>query len=168
MSSTRSSSDAAPGQVNVIAEGTIVEGTIKAAGDVRVSGRLVGKLITDGSVHRAAIGVQIKEASRYDAEDVGLDEIRGVLVSGFSGEDSPAGKAGIRPGDVIIGVDGKRIDRVGQLQQEIGFRKPGETVNIEVAREGGERRTFRVELESLSAENPDPAPEEEEAEADAV
>ena len=125
------------------------------------------QLITDGSVHRAAIGVQIKEASRYDAEDVGLDEIRGVLVSGFSGEDSPAGKAGIRPGDVIIGVDGKRIDRVGQLQQEIGFRKPGETVNIEVAREGGERRTYRVELESLSAENPDPAPsEEEEAEAE--
>jgi serine protease Do len=119
------------------------------------------QLITDGSVHRAAIGVQIEEASRYDAEDVGLDEIRGVLVSGLSGAESPAGKAGIKPGDVIIGVDGKRIDRVGQLQQEIGFRKPGEVVSIEVAREGGARRTFRVELESLSAENPDPENEEE-------
>src|SRR5690606_27846539 len=107
------------------------------------------QLMTDGRVHRAAIGVAIKEASRYDAEDVGLDEIRGVLVSGLSGEDSPAGAAGIRPGDVIIGVDGKRIDRVGQLQQEIGFRKPGEQVNIEVAREGGERKTFRATLQAL-------------------
>jgi S1-C subfamily serine protease len=92
------------------------------------------QLISDGRVHRAGIGITIEEASRFDAQYVGLDRIRGVLVQTLAGDDSPAGRAGILPGDVIIAVDGKPIDRVGQLQQEIGFREPGQTVRLEVAR----------------------------------
>ena len=107
------------------------------------------QLISDGRVNRAGIGVGIDEVSRFDAEYVGLNEIRGVLVQTISGDDSPAGKAGIVPGDVIIAVDGKRIDRVGQLQQEIGFRRPGDVVKVEVARKGGARRTFDVRLQAL-------------------
>jgi serine protease Do len=109
------------------------------------------QLISDGRVHRAGIGITIEEASRFDAQYVGLDRIRGVLVQTLAGEDSPAGRAGILPGDVIIAVDGKPIDRVGQLQQEIGFREPGQTVRIEVARKGGVRKTFDVRLQALDA-----------------
>jgi serine protease Do len=108
------------------------------------------QLISDGRVHRAGIGITIEEAGRYDAQYVGLDRIGGVLVQSIAGEDSPAGKAGIEPGDVIIAVDGKPIDRVGQLQQEIGFREPGQTVKVEVARKGGVRRTFDVRLQALN------------------
>ena len=110
---------------------------------------VMNQLITTGTVHRAALGVGIRDASREDAAYVGMKEIRGVLVSQITGEDSPAEKAGIQPGDVIVSLDGKPVDRVGQLQQEVGFRKPGDVVKVEVARKGGVRKTFDVRLEAL-------------------
>jgi serine protease Do len=110
---------------------------------------VMNQLIQDGKVHRAAIGVAIVEASPKDAKYVGLDEVRGVVVGELTSTESPAAKAGIELGDVILSVDGTRIDRVSQLQQLIGFRRPGETVTLEVARKGGVRKTFRVRLQAL-------------------
>ncbi len=111
---------------------------------------VMNQLITTGVVHRAALGIGIKDASRDDAAYVGMTEIRGVLVSQITGDgDSPAAKAGIEPGDVIISLDGKPVNRVGQLQQEVGFRKPGDMVRVEIARKGGVRKTYNVRLEAL-------------------
>ena len=120
---------------------------------INLARNVMRQLITDGRVHRAAIGVSIEEASLLDAQYVGLDEVRGVLVQSFS-DNSPARAAGLEVGDVIVAVNGKRVDRVGQLQQEIGFRKPGESVRVEVARKGGARKTFDVRLVELDAAAP--------------
>jgi serine protease Do len=96
------------------------------------------------------LGVSIDNVTLNDAAYVGLPEIRGVVVKDIPSEDSPAKAAGILPGDVIIAVDGKPVERVGQLQQVIGFRKPGEVVKVEVARKGGVRKTFNVKLQALN------------------
>jgi serine protease Do len=74
-----------------------------------------------------------------------------VLVEDFGSENSGAKKAGIEPGDIIITVDGKPVEYVGQLQQRIAFRKPGETVKVEVARKGGVRKTYDVKLQAMPA-----------------
>jgi serine protease Do len=112
--------------------------------------KVMDQIITDGKVHRAAIGVSVQNATANDAEYVGLPDIRGVLVQDF-GENSPAKKAGIEAGDIIISVDGKPVEYVGQLQQQIAFRKPGEKVKVEVARKGGVHKTFEVRLQEVSA-----------------
>ncbi len=112
---------------------------------------VMNQLIATGTVHRAALGIGIQDASREDAAYVGMNEIRGVLVSSITDEDSPAAKAGILPGDVIISINGKPVQRVGQLQQEVGFRTPGEQVQVEVARKGGIRKTYSVRLQALSS-----------------
>jgi serine protease Do len=104
------------------------------------------QLIEKGHVTRAVLGVAIRPVEPEDAEYVGLEEIRGVVVQDYSTEDSPARRSGIRPGDVIIEVDGKRVDYVAELQQLVGFKQPGEQVRVTVARQGGERRTFAVRL----------------------
>src|SRR4051795_8636192 len=108
------------------------------------------QLIESGRVHRAALGVSIDNVTLNDAAYVGLPEIRGVVVKDIPNDDSPAKAAGIMPGDVIIAVDGKPVERVGQLQQVIGFRKPGDVVKVEVARKGGVRKTFNVKLQALN------------------
>jgi serine protease Do len=108
---------------------------------------VMNQLITSGKVQRAALGIEVKDASPNDAAYVGLKEIRGVVVGGFPDNvDSPAKRAGLEQGDVIITIDGQPVAYVAQLQQLVGFRHPGESVKVEVARKGGVRRTFTVRL----------------------
>jgi len=122
---------------------------------INLAKSVMEQLITNGKVERAALGVSIGEAGPNDAAYVGLDRIRGVVVQSF-GEDSPAEKAGLERGDVIIAVDGKQVDYVAQLQTEIGFRKPGDVVRVEVARKGGKRKVVDVRLTRLTQPTPEP------------
>jgi serine protease Do len=117
---------------------------------INLARTVMNQLIETGSVHRAALGVSIDNVTLNDAAYVGLPEIRGVVVKDIPSNDSPAKAAGIMPGDVIIAVDSKPVERVGQLQQVIGFRKPGDVVKVEVARKGGVRKTFDVKLQALN------------------
>ena len=117
---------------------------------INLARTVMNQLITDGKVHRAALGVSIDNVTLNDAAYVGLPEIRGVVVKDIPSDDSPAKAAGIEPGDIIVAVDGKPVEYVGQLQQVIGFRKPGDLVKVEVARKGGVRKSFQVKLQPLN------------------
>jgi serine protease Do len=77
-----------------------------------------------------------------------------VVVEDFGGASSPARQAGLEPGDIIVAVAGKPVEYVGQLQQEIAFRRPGETVKVDVARKGGVRKTLEVKLRELPSATP--------------
>lgn len=112
--------------------------------------QVMDQLIRNGKVERAALGVYVGEVTPTDAEYVRLPEVRGVRVVRFSIENSPAKQAGLVEGDIILAIDGRNIDYVSQLQQIVGFRRPGETVKVEVARKGGERRTMTVRLISAA------------------
>jgi S1-C subfamily serine protease len=84
--------------------------------------------------------------------DLGLTTLAGndglnVMVRSL-GTAGPVGDVGLRL--VAVKVDGKPVEYVGQLQQVIGFRKPGELVKVEVARKGGVRKTIGVKLQALN------------------
>jgi serine protease Do len=113
---------------------------------------VMNQLVATGHVERAVMGVGIKDATEVDAEAVGLKEIRGVVVENYSG-DSPAKRAGIELGDVIVSVDGQAVDYGAQLQQLVGFKKPGETVQVTVLRPGGVRKTYAVRLAAQPADD---------------
>jgi serine protease Do len=116
---------------------------------INLARQVMDQIISHGEVHRSVLGITVRNASANDAAYVGLPDIRGVLVEDFGSEGSGAEKAGIKPGDIIITVDGKPVEYVGQLQQRIAFRKPGETVKVEVARKGGVRKTYEVKLQAM-------------------
>jgi serine protease Do len=103
-------------------------------------------LVKNGRVRRAVIGVVISEVTQEDARAMGLKEISGVKVGGFSPMPAnPARAAGLEPGDVIVKADGRVADRVSTLQRIIRSHEPGESVDLEVIR-FGERKNLRVRL----------------------
>src|SRR5579884_687430 len=120
---------------------------------INLARSVMNQIIKSGHVERAALGIQVRDASPDDAAYVGLKETRGVLVEDFGDNTSPAQKAGIQAGDVIVAVDGKRVDYVAQLQEMIAFRHPGDVVSVEVARKGGQHVTVRVPLQRVGDAN---------------
>ncbi|MGH7751749.1 MAG: trypsin-like peptidase domain-containing protein, partial [Gemmatimonadales bacterium] len=116
---------------------------------INLARQVMDQIIAHGEVRRSVLGIAVRNASANDAAYVGLPDIRGVLVEDFGTDSSGAKKAGLEPGDIIITVDGKPVEYVGQLQQRIAFRRPGETVKVEVARKGGVRKTYEVRLQAM-------------------
>ena len=118
---------------------------------INLARQVMDQIIAHGHVERAALGVTVRNVSPNDAAYVGLPDVRGVVVEDFGSATSPARKAGLEPGDIIVAVDGKPVEYVGQLQQQIAFRRPGESVKVDVARKGGARKTLTVTLQALPA-----------------
>jgi len=106
--------------------------------------RIADDLIRHGRFRRAALGVSVRNVTPEDAEAYRLPRITGVLVQDFEA-DSPARRAGLQAGDVILAVDGEPIEHTGELQRRIASRRAGETVRLDVFR-GGRQQTIRVEL----------------------
>jgi len=113
---------------------------------INLARTVMPQLVASGHVQRAVMGIGIDRVSPEDAAAVGLRDIRGVLVESFTSDASPAKRAGIQLGDVIIELDGQPVNYVAQLQQRVGFKKPGETVEVTILRQGGIRKTVTVRL----------------------
>jgi serine protease Do len=96
------------------------------------------QLVKNGRVVRSKIGVRIQPVSAGDAEAFGLDRPRGALVSEV--EDGPAKSAGIRPGDIVLSVDGRPVEGNTALSTFISTMQPGTSTELEVWRDGKLRK----------------------------
>src|SRR5947208_3619955 len=112
---------------------------------ITLAKRVMDQLIANGRVRVPALGIGIDDVGPEDAAVAGVKDIRGVLVRNFPNEQTPAKKAGLQPGDVIITADGQPVDRVSTLQRIVRNHNPGETIEIEAMRYG-QRKSFRVTL----------------------
>ena len=100
-----------------------------------------------GRTHRGWLGVKIQQVTEEIAESVGLDAARGALVLEVS-DDSPAAKAGIRAGDVVISFNGQPIKEMRNLPRLVAETKIGADVEVVVWR-GSREQTYRVKLGEL-------------------
>ena len=100
--------------------------------------RVSDQLRANGRVSRGRIGVQIAPVTKDVAESLGLGKAQGVLVRGVE-EGSPAEKAGLEAGDIILRFDGKAIEKPADLPRAVGNTKPGNRVTLTVFRRGANR-----------------------------
>ena len=100
--------------------------------------RVADQLRTNGRVIRGRIGVTIAAVTKEVAEAIGLGAPRGALVQGVEAG-LPADKAGVEPGDIILKVDGKAVEKSGDLPRLIGAAKPGAKTSLQLFRRGQTR-----------------------------
>jgi serine protease Do len=117
---------------------------------INVASQVKEQLVKNGKVERGRIGVAIQEVSQQLAESFGLDRPQGALVSSVE-KGGPAEKAGLQPGDVILAVDGKKIERSAEVPPLVAAVKPGSKANLEVWRERS-KRTVAVTVGELPSE----------------
>ena len=114
--------------------------------------RVADQLRATGRVIRGRIGVQIGPVSKEVAESIGLGAPRGAMVTGVEKE-QPAEKAGVEAGDIITKVDGKVVEKSGDLPRIVGGLKPGARVTLQVFRRGA-ARDLTVTIAEFEADRP--------------
>ncbi|MGB9031156.1 MAG: Do family serine endopeptidase [Acidobacteriaceae bacterium] len=108
----------------------------------------VNALIRDGKVSHGYIGISIEDVTPDSAKFFDVKKAVGAVVSDVT-PDSPGGKAGLKTGDVITAFDGKPVSDAGELQMETSQKQPGDTIHLEVMRDG-KTVDVPVTLESMN------------------
>jgi membrane-associated protease RseP (regulator of RpoE activity) len=121
-------------QTIVIRDGKVIEGK----GLAELDGLLAGK--------RAFLGVSLTDISPELREHFGAPKDSGVLVGNIE-DGSPAEKAGVRVGDIIVAVDGKDVESSWDLRKALQGKKDGDTARIEVVRGRGRQSLVATVIE---------------------
>lgn len=114
---------------------------------VTIVEKVVNDFIEYGAVQRAILGVEIRDVTAELAREENLDEIEGVFVAGVR-DGGAAKEAGIRPKDIIIAIDNKRVNSMSELQEMVSKYRPGETVRVVIKR-NGELKQYDLVLRNL-------------------
>jgi serine protease Do len=110
---------------------------------------IVNELIKDGHVRHGMMGITISDVTPENAKFFNMAKAVGAVVTNV-GPDSPGEKAGLKTGDVITGLDGNAVSDAGELQMKVGQKQPGDTIRLEVSRDG-KTLTIPVTLEPMSS-----------------
>jgi len=134
----------------------IISSTRSSAGigfavPTRIINAVMGQLTEFGEVRRGRIGVRIGDLTPELREGLGLKSIRGALVSTVM-DDSPAEKAGLESGDVVVAFNGEVMEDSSDLRNAVGLLSPGAEADITYIRDG-KRRTTRITLEAIEDDN---------------
>ncbi len=111
---------------------------------INMAKTVVEHLKVHGKVVRGWLGIMIQDLTPEISEALGINRDKGGLVSEVK-EGSPADKAGIRRGDVIVSVEGEKVPDAATLARKLALTKPGVDTKFVVLRDGKER-VFTIKL----------------------
>ncbi len=114
-------------------------------------------IVKDGVVTRGWIGVEPADLSPELMETFGVKTRKGVLITGVL-QNGPAAQAGVRPGDVVVQVDGKDVGNVSELLSTVAALKPGVPTQFKL-----QRRDDTVDVTVTPGKRPKPRPQQQPA-----
>src|SRR5271157_6041683 len=134
----------------ILANGSQGNQGIGFAVPVSVARNVMDQIVNHGKVTRAYLGVMAQEVTPSIAKAFHEPEVRGALIGDVT-PNSPAQKAGLEKGDIILGIDGKPINDSAELRMHVSLMAPGTKVSVKVFRDGAEK-TLPLTLAELPTE----------------
>ena len=119
---------------------------------VATARKVMEEIIETGTVTRGYLGVEIANITADLADSLGLRSLRGAIIGSVAAS-SPAERAGLRPGDVLVQVDGKSVADMSSALAAISGLPPGKAVAVRVQR-GGRELTLAVTVGRRRASSP--------------
>jgi serine protease Do len=104
---------------------------------VNLARQVMDQIMDHGKVTRAYLGIVVQDVTPAIAKAMGQGELRGALVGDVK-ESSPAGKAGLQRGDIILEINGKQVSDSRELRMNISMMKPDTDVKLKIMRDGKE------------------------------
>ena len=113
---------------------------------INLAKRVVDDLVASGKVTRGYIGILPQEITSDIMESFRLKEVSGVLIAKVE-KDSPADKAGLKVGDIILAIDGEKVPTVAKFRIAVATAKVGTSIPLKIYRDGREER-INITLEA--------------------
>ncbi len=113
----------------------------------RIARKIVSDLMEYGTVQRAFIGISINEVTSEMAQKNGVTSLKGVYVSSVA-SGGAAAESGIKEGDIILKVNDVEVNKVSELQEQIGRYRPGQQISVTVLH-GDKTRTMNLTLRNI-------------------
>jgi serine protease DegQ len=104
---------------------------------VSIARQVMEQIVRDGSVTRGWIGVGGRDITRELAETLQIKASRGALITQVV-RGGPADQAGVKPGDVLVGVNGSAVGDWGTVMSLVAALKPGEQAKLKLTRENAD------------------------------
>ncbi|MCG8018620.1 MAG: DegQ family serine endoprotease [Candidatus Thiodiazotropha sp. 'RUGA'] len=113
---------------------------------VNMAKNIALQLLDDGEVRRGYLGVVIQNLTPELADSLDIKVSKGILVSQVS-EDSPAGRAGLKQGDLVVRYEGESVSDVGAFRNRVSLTPPGTRAMLDVVRGGR-----KIQIEAIIGE----------------
>ncbi|HFD11772.1 MAG TPA: DegQ family serine endoprotease [Crenotrichaceae bacterium] len=111
---------------------------------INLAKQIAEQLIEKGEVTRGHLGIVIQQLTPELAESFGVEPGEGILVAQVS-DNSPAQKAGVKQGDIILSYKGSAVDNVGRFRNSVALTTPGSKAKLVVLRDG-KHKTLTVQI----------------------
>jgi len=148
----------------ILANGSAGNQGIGFAVPLSVARNVMDQIINNGKVTRAYLGVMAQEVTPTIAKAFHEPEVRGALIGDVT-PNSPAQKAGLEKGDIILDINGKPVNNSAELRMHVSLMAPGTKVNVKVFRDGAEKTLplTLAEMPTETAKNEQPENSSEDA-----
>jgi len=110
---------------------------------INLAMQITEQLLEYGKVQRGFLGVSAQDLTPVLAEAFGLEQNKGAVITSVD-EDSPAGKAGLQPGDILLKINGRKVRNAGDVRNSFGLLTIGESVVFDILRAGKNKKISTI------------------------